>query len=85
MSVEERASIIRHKELLIDYKTKLDKAVSLLSDMVFQADEDTPSDYRTKHFRQCMDDCIDFINENKDWLKLIGHDDSQSSNNLEEK
>jgi hypothetical protein len=28
-----------------------------------------------------MDDCIDFINENKDWLKLIGHDNSQSSNN----
>jgi hypothetical protein len=49
--------------------------------MVCQADEDTPSEYRTKHFRQCMDDCIDFINENKDWLKLIGHDNSQSSNN----
>ena len=63
MSVEEKASIIRHKELLIDYKTKLDEAVSLLSDMVFQADEDTPSEYRTKHFRECMEDCIDFIND----------------------
>ena len=51
------------KELLIDYKTKLDKAVSLLSDMVFQADEDTPSEYRTKHFRECMEDCIEFLNE----------------------
>ena len=51
------------KELLIDYKTKLDEAVSLLSDMVFQADEDTPSEYRTKHFRECMEDCIEFLNE----------------------
>ena len=51
------------KELLIDYKTKLNKAVDLLSEMVCQADEDTPSEYRTKHFRQQMDECIDFIND----------------------
>ena len=73
------------RDLIINYKNKFNTAIELLSEMVCQADEDTPSDYRTKHFRQCMDDCIDFINENKDWLKLIGHDDSQSSNNLEEK
>tara|TARA_B100000579_G_C22846492_1_gene864718 strand:- start:5008 stop:5205 length:198 start_codon:yes stop_codon:yes gene_type:complete len=51
------------KELLIDYKTKLNKAVDLLSEMVCQADEDTPGEYRTKHFRQQMDECIDFIND----------------------
>ena len=51
------------KQLLIDYKTKLNKAVSLLSEMVCQADEDTPGEYRTRHFRECMDDCIDFIKD----------------------
>ena len=51
------------KQLLIDYKTKLNKAVNLLSEMVCQADEDTPGEYRTKHFRQCMDECIDFVND----------------------
>ena len=44
------------KQLLIDYRTKLDKAVNLLSEMVCQADEDTPGEYRTTHFRECMDD-----------------------------
>ena len=51
------------KQLLIDYKTKLDKAVNLLSEMVCQADEDTPGEYRTRHFRECMDECIDFVND----------------------
>ena len=50
------------KQLLIDYKTKLNKAVNLLSEMVCQTDEDTPGEYRTKHFRQCMDE-IDFVND----------------------
>ena len=53
----------REKQLLIDYKTKLNKAVSLLSEMVCQADEDTPGEYRTRHFRECMDECIDFVND----------------------
>tara|TARA_R100000231_G_C5308499_1_gene159710 strand:- start:425 stop:622 length:198 start_codon:yes stop_codon:yes gene_type:complete len=51
------------KELLTIYKTKLNKAVSLLSEMVCQADEDTPGEHRTRHFRECMDECIDFIND----------------------
>jgi hypothetical protein len=55
----------RQRDLLIDYRNKLNTALELLNDMVCQADEDTPSEYRTKHFRQCMDDCIDFINDCK--------------------
>ena len=51
------------KQLLIDYRTKLDKAVNLLSEMVCQADEDTPGEHRTRHFRECMDECIDFIKD----------------------
>ncbi|QDP64572.1 MAG: hypothetical protein Tp1100DCM00d2C33371621_30 [Prokaryotic dsDNA virus sp.] len=42
---------------------KLKKATELLGEMVCQADEDTPSEYRTRHFRECMNDCIDFLNK----------------------
>ena len=56
---------LRQRDLLIDYRNKLNTALELLDDMVCQADEDTPSRYRTKHFRQCMDDCNDFINDCK--------------------
>tara|TARA_R100001198_G_scaffold45544_1_gene25252 strand:+ start:529 stop:693 length:165 start_codon:yes stop_codon:yes gene_type:complete len=42
-------------------KQKLKKAIELLDEMVCQADEDTPNEYRTKHFRNCMSDCIDFL------------------------
>ena len=47
----------------MDIKEKLKQAIYLLDNMVTQADEDTPSEYRTKHFRQCMDDCIDFLDK----------------------
>lgn len=40
---------------------------SLLSDMVSQADEDTPSEYRTKHFRSTMDECVDHLIEKGLW------------------
>ena len=47
----------------MEIKEKLEQAINLLDDMTRQADEDTPSEYRTKHFRQCMDDCIDFLDK----------------------
>lgn len=39
----------------------LEKAVELLRNMVTQADEDTPSEYRTEHFRDAMYDAHEFI------------------------
>ena len=47
----------------MEIKEKLKQAIYLLDNMVTQADEDTPSEYKTKHFRQCMDDCIDFLDK----------------------
>ena len=44
-------------------KEKLEQAINLLDDLTRQADEDTPSEYRTRHFRECMNDCIDFLNK----------------------
>ena len=38
------------------------EAVTLLQEMVTQADEDTPSEYRTEHFREAMTDSINFLN-----------------------
>jgi len=42
---------------------KLEQAIDLLDAMTTQADEDTPSEFRTKHFRSCMNDCYDFLNK----------------------
>ena len=39
---------------------------SLLADMCCQADEDTPAEYRTEHFRSAMTDGYDY-------LKKIGY------------
>ena len=37
------------------------KALDLLCEMTTQADEDTPSEDRTRHFREAMDECYDFL------------------------
>ena len=34
---------------------------SLLADMCCQADEDTPAEYRTEHFRSAMTDGYDYL------------------------
>jgi len=44
-------------------KEKLEKALQLLNDMVEQADEDTPSEDRSRHFRSTMQDCLEFLVE----------------------
>lgn len=38
------------------------EAVQLLREMVTQADEDTPSEYRSEHFRDTMVDSLNFLN-----------------------
>jgi hypothetical protein len=48
-------------------KEKLDKALELLSDMVEQADQDCPGDNRTRHFRDTMSDCVDFLIQEGTW------------------
>ena len=39
------------------------KALDLLCEMTTQADQDTPIEYRTRHFRDAMSDCYDFLVE----------------------
>lgn len=46
-------------------QVKIDKLSNLLADMIEQADQDTPSPYRTRHFRNTMD-------RGKEYLKKIG-------------
>ena len=45
----------------------LENKVKILSDhlagMCRQADEDTPSEYRTKHFRSTMDNAYEYLDE----------------------
>ena len=44
-----------------DKQVKIDKLSNLLADMIEQADEDTPSSYRTEHFRSAMDRGIEYL------------------------
>jgi len=46
-----------------------EEALELLSEMVSQADQDCPADYRTKHFRSTMDDCVEFLIKSGKWEK----------------
>lgn len=39
------------------------KLCELLADMCCQADEDTPAEYRTEHFRSAMTDGYDYLKE----------------------
>jgi hypothetical protein len=39
------------------------KLCALLADMCCQADEDTPGEYRTEHFRSAMTDGYDYLKE----------------------
>ena len=42
-----------------------DNAIQLLANMACQADEDTPVDYRTRHFTECLEECIEFLKREK--------------------
>ena len=42
---------------------------SLLYEMICQADEDTPSEYRTKHFRSTMSEGFDYL-QKINYIKL---------------
>jgi hypothetical protein len=48
-------------DMALDLIEDAKKTEDLLSDMVEQADQDTPSDYRTDHFRTAMDDCVEHL------------------------
>ena len=51
-------------ETEIKAKDKIIKNLTyLLADMCRQADEDCPSEYRTKHFRNKMSECYDYLYE----------------------
>lgn len=45
----------------IKYKKLLDESVDILAELMSQADEDTPHEYRTRHFDESMMTAHDFI------------------------
>ena len=53
----------------INYKKELSKCVELLTEMMNQADEDTPHECRTRHFEQTMMHSHDYITHAKEILK----------------
>jgi hypothetical protein len=48
-------------DMALDLIEDTKETETLLSDMVEQADEDTPSDCRTTHFRTVMGDCVEHL------------------------
>jgi len=44
-----------------DLENKVKTLSDHLAGMCCQADEDTPSEYRTKHFRSTMDDAYEYL------------------------
>jgi hypothetical protein len=44
---------------------KLKQALKLLNDLFEQADEDTPSEYRSRHFKETLEEVENFLVENK--------------------
>jgi hypothetical protein len=56
------------KKLVAELAEQNTKLADHLAAMCCQADEDCPSEYRTKHFRSTMDDAYDYLKE-IGWLK----------------
>jgi len=56
---------MKNNETLKNRLAELSKQNTLLADylasMCCQADEDTPSEYRTEHFRSTMDDAYEYL------------------------
>ena len=47
----------------LEITNKFVKAIKLLNDLFEQADQDTPQDCRTRHFRDTMEEVEDFLVE----------------------
>ena len=61
--------IVYAKELLHEVtqrsilQEQFDKSIELLDRLCMHADEDMPWEYRTKHFREVLEETIDFLKE----------------------
>jgi antitoxin component HigA of HigAB toxin-antitoxin module len=47
------------------HNQEMEKAIRLLEELVNQADEDCPHDYRTMHFTNALEEASEFIKEYK--------------------
>ena len=81
--------LIQAKENIL--KVEKDKIIKnltyLLADMCRQADEDCPSEYRTKHFRSKIEECYDYLYE-IGYLKeknVCSYNDDEEENRRDEK
>jgi len=47
----------------VKFKAELDEVCMLMALICVHADEDCPSEYRTHHFREALDDAVDYLKE----------------------
>ena len=49
------------KEVIRDQGIMIERLKTLLSDLVTNVDEDCPTEYRTKHLKECRSDSYSFL------------------------
>jgi hypothetical protein len=47
----------------VKFKAELDEVCMLMARICVHASEDCPSEYRTHHFREALDDAVDYLKE----------------------
>jgi hypothetical protein len=52
----------------VKFKAELDEVCMLLNRVCLHADKDCPSEYRTRHFKEALEDSVDYLKES-DWYK----------------
>ena len=54
---------LENKEQKKEMKSVITTLSTLLANMCCNADEDTPSEYRTRHFRDAMNEAYEYLEE----------------------
>lgn len=50
-------------EQKLDISAQKDKLIAALKEVMYQADEDTPQEYRTTHFNAAMEEALELVGE----------------------
>ena len=53
----------------VKFNKELDEVCMLMARICLHANEDCPSEYRTRHFKEALDDAVDYLKES-DWYKF---------------
>ena len=55
----------------VKFKAELDEVCMLMARVCVHADEDMPWEHRTHHFREALDDAVDYLKESGKFFRII--------------